>query len=124
MIVFGLLSTSFDLITFALLRFGAHADPELFRTAWFVLSLLTQLTALFVLRTRRRFWRSKPSRLLLWSAVFVAIVALSLPYSGAIAALFAFQPVPAWLLGRLLLLVLAYAACIELAKRQHPLQSR
>jgi len=70
---------------FAFLHFVVHAGPETFRTTWFVLSLLTELVALLVLRTRRRFWRSKPSHLLLWSSVFVAIVALCLPYSGAIA---------------------------------------
>ena len=66
MIVFGLVSTVFDLATFALLHFVTNADPETFRTAWFVVSLLTELAALLVLRTSRAFWRSAPSALLVW----------------------------------------------------------
>ena len=122
MVLFGLISTVFDLMMFALLRFLAHADPATFRTGWFVMSLLTELAALLVLRTRRRFWRSRPSRLLLWSSVFVAILALSLPYSGAIAGLFAFHPLPPGLVFVLLGLVGFYAMGTELAKRHHHLQ--
>jgi hypothetical protein len=41
MLVFGLVSAIFDFVTFAVLQGGFHARPELFRTAWFVESLLT-----------------------------------------------------------------------------------
>jgi Mg2+-importing ATPase len=122
MILFGLISTAFDLATFALLYFAAHAQPATFRTAWFVVSLLTELAALLVLRTRRRFWRSPPSRLLLWSSVFVAILALAMPHSGSIAALFAFVPLTPALMSAAILLVLAYALVTELAKRRYGLR--
>lgn len=117
MILFGLVSTAFDLATFGLLHFAARADPATFRTGWFVVSLLTELAALLVLRTRRRFWKSRPSRLLLWSSVFVALFAISLPYSGAIAQLFAFRPLTPGLVGMLLTLVAIYALGTEFAKR-------
>jgi len=124
MIVFGLISTVFDVLTFALLRLVLHADAETFRTSWFVVSLLTELAALLVLRTRRRFWRSRPSRLLLWSSVFTAIAALLLPYSGSIAELFVFRPLAPRLVALLLLLVAGYALVTEFAKRRHDLQGR
>ncbi|MGE3691361.1 MAG: magnesium-translocating P-type ATPase [Novosphingobium sp.] len=124
MIVFGLISTVFDLLTFAFLRFVIQADPETFRTSWFVVSLLTELVALLVLRTRRHFWRSMPSPLLLWSSVFVGLLALSLPYSGEIAVLFAFRPLTPSLVGLLLLLVAAYALVTESAKRRHDIHDR
>ncbi len=116
MILFGLVSTVFDVLTFALLLLVLHADQDTFRTAWFVVSLLTELAALLVLRTRRRFWQSRPSRLLLWSSVFTAVVALALPYSGAIAALFAFRPLPLEVVAVMVLLVLGYALITEAAK--------
>ncbi|KPL68385.1 magnesium transporter [Erythrobacter sp. SG61-1L] len=122
MILFGLISTAFDLATFALLRLVFHADEAHFRTSWFVVSLLTELMALFVLRTKRPFWQSTPARLLLWSSVFVAALAVALPYSGPIAALFAFVPLPPALLATMLALVLLYALVTELAKRHHHLQ--
>lgn len=117
MILFGLISTAFDLVTFAWLRLVVRADVDLFRTSWFVESLLTQLAVLFVLRTALPFWRSRPAPLLLWSSVFVGLLALALPYAGSIAALFAFRPPGLALLSALLLIVLAYVAVTELAKR-------
>lgn len=122
MITFGLISTLFDLLTFALLHWAVHADPDLFRTGWFTVSLLTELAALLVLRTRRRFWRSSPAPLLLWSSVFVAILALCLPYSGAIGATFAFRPLPLAVIALLLLIVIIYALGTEAAKRRQSIE--
>lgn len=122
MIVFGLISTLFDLLTFALLHWAVRADAALFRTGWFVVSLLTELAALLVLRTRRPFWRSSPAPLLLWSSVFVAITAICLPYSGAIAGTFAFRPLPLETIALLLLIVLIYALGTETAKRRYHIQ--
>ena len=115
MILFGLISTAFDLATFALLRLVVHADVATFRTSWFIVSLLTELAALIVLRTRRRFWQSRPSRLLMWGSVFVALLGIALPYSGEIAALFEFDPIEPGLV--------LYALVTELAKRRHHLQA-
>jgi P-type Mg2+ transporter len=52
MIVFGLVSSVFDLLTFALLLTVFDAGPALFRSGWFVVSLLTELAVVLVLRTR------------------------------------------------------------------------
>ncbi len=74
MIEFGLLSSVFDFITFGMLLWGFAAGPELFRTGWFVESLLTELVIALVVRTRRPFWRSRPGTLLLWSSVAVVLL--------------------------------------------------
>jgi Mg2+-importing ATPase len=123
MVLFGLISTVFDLATFALLRLAVHADAQTFRTSWFVVSLLTELVALLVLRTRRAFWRSKPSRLLLWSSVFVGLVGIALPYSGGVGALFAFDPVSPGLMAAMIGLVALYALVTEIAKRRYHVQA-
>ena len=79
------------------------------------------VVVLFVLRTRRAFWRSQPAPLLLWSSLFVALLAVTLPYTGPLGRLLEFVPLSAGLLASLLALVLVYAALTELAKRRLPL---
>ncbi len=64
MLVFGLISSAFDLTTFGMLRLGFDASPELFRSAWFLESVSTELAVMLVLRTRRPAWKSRPGRLL------------------------------------------------------------
>ena len=81
MLVFGLASTLIDLTTFAVLRIGFDADADLFRSSWFVVSMMTELTAMLVLRTARPAWRSRPSRPLLLTSAVVAVATVVLPYS-------------------------------------------
>jgi Mg2+-importing ATPase len=81
MVVFGLVSTAFDFLTFGTLRLVFDASADLFRSGWFVESVITELTVLLVLRTRRPFYRSRPGRGLLISSIVIAAVTLWLPYS-------------------------------------------
>ena len=69
MVEFGVVSSVFDFLTFGVLLVVFRAAPELFRTGWFVESLLTELVIALVVRTRRPFFRSRPGTLLLWSTV-------------------------------------------------------
>ncbi|OYW84758.1 MAG: hypothetical protein B7Z20_10255 [Sphingobium sp. 32-64-5] len=64
MVVFGCVSSVFDLLTFAGLRWIFHVDAPLFQTIWFVISLQTELAVVLVLRTRRFSLRSRPGKLL------------------------------------------------------------
>ncbi|HET9205380.1 MAG TPA: magnesium-translocating P-type ATPase, partial [Burkholderiaceae bacterium] len=79
MIVFGLVSSAFDLLAFALLRLVFDADAVLFHSAWFVMSLLTELAVLLTLRSRAVSWHSAPSGLLAGLSVAVAASAILLP---------------------------------------------
>ncbi|MGZ3234862.1 MAG: magnesium-translocating P-type ATPase [Croceibacterium sp.] len=117
MIGFGLLSSIFDMVSFALLIFVFRAGAELFHTAWFEISLLTEFAALFALRTRRFALASRPSQLLLWSAVGTAAVALALPYFAWSREAFGLVPLRPALLVATLAIMLTYAAALELAKR-------
>ena len=116
MIVFGLTSSVFDGITFALLLFVVRADAPTFRTAWFVVSLLTELAVVLVLRTRRPAWRSRPGTVLLWTTAAAALGCLAIPYLGSLSALFGFTPIPIALLAATLAIVAGYVAATELAK--------
>lgn len=81
MIAFGLLSSVFDMLTFLSLRVLFHAPDTLFRSAWFIESTVTELAALLVLRTERRFWQSRPSTPLLLSSAAIFVVTVALPFS-------------------------------------------
>uniref|UniRef100_UPI001A9C4D86 HAD-IC family P-type ATPase n=1 Tax=Altererythrobacter segetis TaxID=1104773 RepID=UPI001A9C4D86 len=117
MIAFGLVSSLFDLMTFTALVYLAHAGAAVFQTAWFVVSLLTELAVLFVLRTRRFALRSRPSPLLLGSALAIAAAALALPFVPLSREAFGLVPLSPFLLAGTVGITLAYAAATELAKR-------
>ncbi|MBL8346419.1 MAG: magnesium-translocating P-type ATPase [Rubrivivax sp.] len=113
MIAFGLTSSVFDLAAFALLMRGFEADAPLFHSAWFVLSLLTELAVVLVLRTRLPVWRSRPGALLVGATVAMALVALALPYVPPAARWFGLVPLAGSLLATMLVLVVAYALATE-----------
>jgi len=115
MIVFGLISSAFDLITFLALLAVFRADEATFQSAWFVVSLLTELGVVLILRTARPAWRSAPSTLLLWLTVATWGLALWLPFGG-LAGMFGFVALPWTLLAVMVLIVLAYLAATELVK--------
>lgn len=116
MLVFGLISSPFDLITFVLLLQVFHASQSLFQTAWFVMSLLTELAVVMVLRTRGRSWRSRPGRWLLRASLAVAVIAVSAPYLGPVSRAFGFVPLSPLLMVSMLCVVCAYVAVTEAAK--------
>jgi len=115
MLGFGLISSAFDFLTFGVLLFAFHAGAELFRTGWFVESLLTELAIALVLRTRRPLWRSKPGRWLWVSSAAVAGFALTIPYLPLVE-YFGFVALPPQLLVVLLGVTAGYVLCSELAK--------
>jgi P-type Mg2+ transporter len=118
MILFGLVSSVFDFITFILLLFVLHLKdhPELFRTAWFSESLLTELFVALVVRTQKSFFRSKPGKYLLISTIAVTVIALVVPYLP-FSGVFEFSPLSLGLLGSIIGITIAYMIAVELTKR-------
>ncbi|HYM32288.1 MAG TPA: magnesium-translocating P-type ATPase [Candidatus Cybelea sp.] len=79
MLVFGPVSSVFDFLTFyALLRLFS-AGEALFQTGWFIESITTQVLVVFAIRTRRRFFQSKPHRFLVAMALGAVAAAIVLP---------------------------------------------
>ena len=116
MVEFGLLSSAFDLASFAVLLVWFGAGPELFRTGWFFVSLLTELVVLFVVRTRGFLLSSRAGPWLLGSAAAVAVVDFALPYTP-LAGPLGFVALPLPLVAALTFVALAYAAVAEVGKR-------
>jgi len=117
MIVFGLISSVFDLLTFGFLLHVLKAREATFQTAWFVLSLLTELTVLLILRTHGPAWKSRPGKVLVGAIVAVAVAGLAAPYLGALSGAFGFVPLRLKSLIALLFIVAGYVAATETGKR-------
>ena len=84
MVVFGTLSSVFDLATFAVLWwvFGASDAPSTFQTGWFLEGLLTQLGVVLVLRAPTVPWRgARPAPPVVLAAVAAAAIGLLLSLS-------------------------------------------
>jgi len=116
MVVFGLISSVFDLLTFAVLLYVFRASPEAFRTGWFIESLLTELVVALVVRTRLPFFRSRPGNLLLWSSIGFIALTLVIPYLP-FDTMFGFVPLPAPLMLTIIALTVVYVIAVEGGKR-------
>jgi Mg2+-importing ATPase len=115
MVLFGLVSSLFDFLTFGTLLVLLRASPEAFRTGWFIESLLTELVIALVVRTRHLFFRSRPGTLLLASTLIFMAMTLVLPYLPFIS-VFGFVPLPPSLMLTMLGLTALYVLATELAK--------
>jgi Mg2+-importing ATPase len=127
MSIFGPISSIFDFLTFYVMLSLLHAGHVEFRTGWFVESIATQTLVVYVIRTRRvPFFRSRPSRAMLFVPTGAAVVGAVLPYTG-LANLFGFSVLPTRFFLLLFAMVVVYLALVESAKiwffrRQTPLR--
>ena len=117
MIVFGLISSVFDFITFGVLLLVLQASEGQFRTGWFIESLFTELFILLVVRTRRPLFKSKPGKWLWVSTLLVGLAALVLPYLPGIGPIFGFVPLPPLMMTLLLAITGLYIVVNEFAKQ-------
>jgi P-type Mg2+ transporter len=117
MLLFGPISSVFDFATFGVMLWIFHASPALFRSGWFVESLLTQTLIIFAIRTRRvPFFRSTPSVALLATSLAVAATGAAIPFTP-LAGLLGFVALPAPFFAILLVMIAAYLLMVEGAKR-------
>jgi Mg2+-importing ATPase len=115
MLVFGPLSSVFDYLTFGVLLWVVRATPEQFRSGWFTELVISAALIVLVVRTRRPFLASRPSRWLLRATLAVVAGTFLFPYT-TLARLFGFVPLPLEFIVMMGLIVVAYIASAELAK--------
>jgi Mg2+-importing ATPase len=80
-IFFGGISSAFDFITMAFLFMAMNGNIALFQTGWFIESTLSEIIVTFAIRTRKRFYQSKPSKILLGMSIFFGFLTMLLPYT-------------------------------------------
>jgi Mg2+-importing ATPase len=117
MIQFGLVSSLFDLLTFAMLMLLFRTGESEFQTGWFIESLVTELLIVMVIRTRRSITSSRPSRLLLALTALVCGTAIALPYTP-LGAAFGLVPLPPRVLVGLAVIAASYVMVSEWTKRR------
>jgi Mg2+-importing ATPase len=115
MLVFGLLSSVFDYLTFGTLLFFLHATTEQFRTGWFLESVLSASLIVLVIRSRRPFFKSLPGKYLLLATLLSAGVTLVFPFTP-LGKIFGFQPLPVVILVVLGVIVGLYILAAEVTK--------
>jgi P-type Mg2+ transporter len=115
MLVFGPLSSVFDYLTFGVLLLVLQSPVDLFRTGWFVESVVSASLIVLVVRSRRPFFKSKPSKYLLITTLVVVSATIIFPYTP-LGALFGFSPLPAPFLLAMAAIVALYIISADIAK--------
>jgi P-type Mg2+ transporter len=116
MLMFGLMGTCSDLLTFAVMIHVFHVSEEEFRTGWFIVSIMTGLMIMLAVRTKRPFFASKPGRLLLIAVSSVAIITVALPFTR-FGKMFELVEPSAGMLLMTAVITGTYAVMIEFGKR-------
>lgn len=115
MIIFGIHSSLFDVITFLILYYLLKVKESAFQTAWFVESILTELFILFIIRTHKNFFKSKPGKYLFILSILGLMLTVTLPYLP-IASTIGLSPIPLLNMGIMLIIVLIYIITADLLK--------
>ena len=115
MFTFGFLSSVFDYLTFAVLLIIFEASEGIFQSGWFVLSILTELLTLLVMRTKRPFFKSRPAPILAFTSLAVAMLTLAIPYLP-ISNIMNIEPIPFKVMASLLAIAVLYIIVTEIAK--------
>ncbi len=116
MVSLGIISSLFDVITILVLYFLIKADVSTFRTGWFLESVISEVIITFSIRTNKSFWKSKPSKALIYSSLAAVAITIGLIYSP-LAFLFQFDKLPVILLAAIAVILLGYFTSVEIAKR-------
>ena len=116
MIVFGILSSVFDYIAFGVLLFVLHSPQDLFRTGWFIESVLSASLIVLVVRSRRPFFKSYPGKYLLFTTLVIVGATLIFPFTP-LGTLFGFAQPSLLVLLLMSIIVVLYIISGEVVKR-------
>ena len=115
MIVFGLLNSASDYLTFGvLLYFGS--TPDQFRTGWFVENVFSAALIVLAVRTSKPLIKSKPGKYLVLAIVAILCTVFIIPYT-ILGKEFGFTPIPVFILALIMIIVVIYITFVELVKR-------
>jgi Mg2+-importing ATPase len=116
MITFGLVSSVFDYLTFGVLLLVLHANQDQFRTGWFLESVISASLIVLVIRSRKPFFKSRPSHYLLMATLLVVVATLLLPLTP-LGKILGLPPLPISFLLLIGIIVVGYILSAEMTKR-------
>jgi P-type Mg2+ transporter len=112
MLSVGPVSSAFDFLTFYIMLHLFHAGEKLFHTGWFIESMATQVLVIFIIRTRRNPFKSRPNVWLTLCSLLVVCLAVVLPFTP-LGRHFGFVPPPLSFYAILAGLVFFYLFAVE-----------
>lgn len=116
MTYFGLTSSIFDFLTFGFLIYVFGFFPPLFQSGWFWESFLTEVILIFVIRTKKFFWQSRPSKFLIATTIATTLMVLGFLYSPLrLYFHFALLPISAFLI--IISIAIIYFFVVEFGKK-------
>jgi Mg2+-importing ATPase len=115
MITFGLVSSVFDYLTFGTLLLILHATQDQFRTGWFLESVISASLIVLVIRSRKAFFKSRPSKYLLMVTLLTVIVTVVVPFTP-LGEIFGFSRLPISFLLLIVIIVMLYLIAAEMVK--------
>lgn len=116
MLVFGTISSVFDYLTFATLIFIFRSSASQFRTAWFTESVISACLIVLIVRTRKPFFLSRPSRSLAIANIAVVLATLAMPYTPLSVPL-QLVPLSPQVIGAIAVIIALYAFTAEIGKK-------
>lgn len=117
MIYFGLFNFFCDLVLIIVLLFVFNAPTDLFRTALFIETTISEVIILFAVRTKRPFFKSKPSKLLFITTLLVSIIAILITFTAFGNEFFGFVKLPVTILLAILAIWIFYFTTVEITKK-------
>ncbi len=115
MFFFGTISSLADYATFGVLLFVAHANIPLFRSGWFIESLLSEVMVIFLLRTQKLSFANRPS-LPLIIASGISITTTIIITQTSLGKALEFMPVATPIIATIILIIIGYAGLTLLGK--------
>jgi Mg2+-importing ATPase len=116
MLIIGPVSSIFDFLLFYIMLTIFHARESLFHTGWFIESMATQVLVIFIIRTRKNPFRSRPHPWLIAGAMMTVTVAVLLPFTP-VGIRLGFVAPPAFFFVILAAMLLCYLIVVEGAKQ-------
>jgi Mg2+-importing ATPase len=116
MLAVGPVSSIFDFLTFFVMLRIFHAGEVLFHTGWFVESLATQVLVIFIIRTHKNPFKSRPNPWLTGCSLMVVALAVVLPFTP-LAGYLGFEPLPPLFFLFLIGMVMTYLLIVQQVKQ-------
>jgi Mg2+-importing ATPase len=117
MLLLGFVGTLSDIMFFSVFY---NTSPDMFRSLWFVLNILSDMVLIFSIRSSKFFLHAtRPSLLLVLASCISAFICLILPYSKLGHSWFTFVDPTAIDMAKVCGIVLVYGIMIEFVKLQY-----